>query len=84
MITDKNGKISLGKLLDATSVEVEAQYGGDVDVLPRNTKWDLRSQLEDRWTLSDKYNIIEGETVEIPVNFYEQRKNKITDGQSSL
>ena len=57
---DKQGKVCLGTLKDIISVK--ARYNTTSEY------WKIDSNDIDTWTQSSEMHIIEGETIEIPVN----------------
>lgn len=65
METDRDGKVKLGELKDVAYVSAAARVGDD----SIKDSWFVAKQEADQWTQSDDIHIIEGENIEIPINF---------------
>jgi hypothetical protein len=68
--TDKLGKVGLGNLKDITSISANIKNGGK-DI---NETWTILNQNKDSWTSATDFHIIEGESIELPVNFDDSKK----------
>ena len=64
---DKNGRVGLGELKDIefVSAQIDAQYN-------IQETWYINQVDGDQWTIPEEMNIIEGESIEIPVNFEDE------------
>lgn len=63
LVTDKKGRVGLGTLANINRIKVT------FDRKNCNETWNIINQERDSWTQSNELNIIEGELVQIPVNF---------------
>lgn len=64
--TDREGKVKLGELKDVSYVAATATVGNDDTI---KDSWFIARQEADQWTQSDDIHIIEGENIELPINF---------------
>ena len=63
--TDKQGRVGLGQLKDICRISANCRVNSDY--LSEN--WMIVNQEKDSWTQHTDIHIVEGETVEFPVNF---------------
>ena len=70
MTLDKQGKVKLGPLKNVESVQscLVNSNGGE----ERHEVWMINQEKEDKWTLPDSIHIIQGESVEVPINWNHQ------------
>ena len=64
--TDREGKVKLGELKEVSYVAATATVGKNDRI---RDSWFIARQEADQWTQSDDIHIIEGENIELPINF---------------
>lgn len=76
MTTDKQGKVLLGHLNDVKYIQAVANG--------KNTSecWNVDSITLNKWTQPLEYHIIEGESIQFPVNF--DSSKELESHQASL
>jgi hypothetical protein len=64
--TDRDGKVKLGELKEVSYVAATATVGNGERI---SDSWFIAGQEADKWTQADDIHIIEGEHIELPINF---------------